>query len=268
VIDHRRFPRERYFELLEELLIHSRRYLTTKGMAQYVMNVTGHPNAKNVLYLHAPHRKAPLRAQGNYNSWTLFHGFRSLLGAGAVDIYQVPFLYQQPDSVMAAQKKSLYGRGFGYAYRLPDIPVDRRDIPKKIREHFFDFIIYADPTSMIASANKQLKFLPLIAAFYQRDDILFVHAPDIAYPNPTAQGYSPSYLYQNGVVLQREIMDCAYFVPPDRKSESMKRCVWYHNQNCFDDVNVQSTMKEKKLREYPWRLRTFNASSYGGGQRG
>lgn len=257
VIDHRVFPRERYFTLLGQLLAHARSYLTTTAMAKYVLNVSGKPSAKKVLYLAAGNKKAPLRAQGNYNSWTLFHGLRGLLGAGAVDPFKIPFLYRQPPEVVATMKKSLYGLGFGYAFRLEDLnDVDRENILQKITDRHYDLIIFADPTSLVSSSSKQIKLLKHVQKTYSKQEIIWLHAPDIAYPMPQTQGYAPSQLYETGVVLQREIMDCSYYAPPieDRKAEAMKRCVWYLNKNCFDDVNVQMVKKEKQLSKYVWSI--------------
>jgi hypothetical protein len=257
VIDHRVFPRQRYFALLGQLLAHARSYLTTRAMAQYVLNVSGKPAAKKVLYLAAGNKKAPLRAQGNYNSWTLFHGLRTLLGAGVVDPFKIPFLYRQPPEVVATMKKSLYGLGFGYAFRLEDRgDVDRDSVLQKIADRHYDLIIFADPTSLVSSSSKQLKFLKHVQKTYSKQEIILLHAPDIAYPMPQTQGYAPAQLYESGVVLQREIMDCAYYAPPaeDRKAEAMKRCVWYLNKNCFDDVNVQMVKKEKQLTRYLWSI--------------
>lgn len=252
-IDHRVFPKERYLELLQELLDHARRFLSTKAMAQFVLNATGKPLAKRVLYLAAAKKKAPLRAQGNYNSWTLFHGFRSLLGDGAVDPYEIPFLYHQSKEYVELNKKKLYGMGFGYAFRLPPRPnLDRGSLLEKIEQRYFDLIIYGDPSSLVSTSSGQFKFLKAIQKSYRPSEIVFVHAPDIAYPRHDQQAYTPSSIYQQGTVFQREIMDCSYYLPASKKSEAMKRCVWYHNKNCFDDVNVQSTLKEKQLQKYVW----------------
>jgi hypothetical protein len=143
-----------------------------------------------------------------------------------------------------------------------------------------------------------LKYLAHVKKFYAKHEIVFLHAPDIAYPASSTVGYDIVSLYEDGVVFQREIMDCSFYAPtvapssseedgdvdgeaahragkdrrnalsrasrggqlvklstqrlPLSKSEVMKRCVWYHNKNCFDDVNVQLTLQRKGLKEYPW----------------
>ena len=277
VIDHTLFPRERYLALLSQLLEHSRNFLTTKAMAQYVLNASGMPHAKKILYFAAAKKGVMLKAQGNYNSWTLFHGLRTLLGPSVVDPFPIPFLYNQPKSdALASEKRQLYGYGFGYAYKLPNIAVDRENIVARIKRHEFDLIIFGDPTSMSSTSSRSrataLKYLSLVkSASYKRNEILFLHAPDIAYPAPSTVGYDVQALYEEGLVFQREIMDCAFYapnIPRDllfgaggkialTRSEAMKRCVWYHNKNCLDDVNVLLTMQRKGLSQYPWNWPTF-----------
>ena len=255
-IDHAVFPHKKYFELLEQLLIHARKHLTTTAMARYVLDRMGVPNASSVLYFARAAKGVAERAQGNYNSWTLFHGCRQLLGKNCVDAYEIPFLYASNDTSRAAStKRKLYGLGFGYAFRLPKITIDRSTIVHDITAKKFDVVIFADPTSMVNRHTGEVKFLRLVEKFYPKSSIAFLHAPDIAYPLPKQLGYDIRTLYERGVVFQREIADCQYYVPVDRKSEAMKRCVWYHNRNCFDDVNVASTASVKGERQYMKQLR-------------
>lgn len=257
-IDHTQFPKAKYFEMLAQLLKHAVQHLTTKAMAKYFLASVEKQNARRVLYLAAANKKAPLRAQGNYNSWTLFHGLRELLGDGAIDPFQISFLYQQPPQVAEAMKKKLYGLGFGYAFRLPIIDVNRTGIIEKIESRYFDLVIYGDPTSMLSSSTKQLKLLTLIQKHYSKNEIVFLHAPDIAYPAPAQQGYDPAQLYDAGIVFQREIMDCQYYAPPasNLDSEMMKRCVWYRNKNCFDDVNIPQFLVDRNAKSYLWSVPT------------
>jgi len=225
-----------------------------------------------VLIVNKVQKGAPLRAQGNYNSWSLFHGLRTLLGANAVDSHVIGFLYQQPLEVMQKQRPQLYGRGFGYAYklkRLPDDAINRSDIGDQLRRGRFDAVFYVDPFSASIPRRKN--------AFWYYDDaasalpksrIVFVHAPDIPYPNPGTIGYDVARLYRMGTVLQREIPDCKFYAPPaeDREAEAMKRCVWYHNANCFDDVNVAPTVERvpalKARGDYIWEWPEAGAGRY------
>lgn len=257
-IDHRVFPRERYDALLRTLIEHARTHLTTTAMARYVLGAMNKPEARRVLYIAKAGRKVQLRAQGNYNSWTLFHGLRTLLGAGAVDSHEITFLYHQPPDVQEAMKRKLYGMGFGYAFQLPRIDVNRSNLEQRILAREFDLIIFADPSSVALDAKRggRFQYLELAQQVYAKNEIAFLHVPDIPYADPMYQGYRTETLYASGVVFQREIADCEYFAPAaSRKSEMMKRCVWYHNRNCLDDVNVRQAMRNLRLKSYPWAAR-------------
>lgn len=254
-IDHSVFPREKYFLMLQELLWHAKKYLTTKAMAKYVLEASGSGDAKSVLFLARPNKNTPLRAQGQYNSWTLMHGLRLLLGANAVDSHEISFLYEQPEAVAQSVRKKLYGLGFGYGFKLPRIEVNRSNLADRIIKKEFDVVIYGDPSSMVHQKHfRTIDYLDLLQKHYSREKILFLHVPDIPYAESKFFGYSIETLYSAGTVFQREIADCKYFVPVDREGEAMKRCVWYHNKNCFDDVNVAQTLKEKRLGSYVWEF--------------
>ena len=269
-IDHSIFPKERYFQLLKAVMDHAKSHLTTKAMAKYALDVTGNGAAKNVLYFHRAQKGVPLRAQGNYNSWSLFYGLRSLLGADAVDYEAIPFLYHQSDALKSSLRPRLYGQGFGYAFTLPHIEVNRSGLLARIAAKEFDVIIFGDPSNMLKKGGGGgFLFYDVVSKYYPTSKIFFLHVPDIPYPNPSALGYRMEMLYGKGLVFQREIADCKYYVPDDYKdvhveggggedrepgeSEMMKRCVWYHNKNCLDDVNVVDALAKWKGK-YVWSL--------------
>jgi hypothetical protein len=263
-IDHAVFPRERYLQLLRAVIAHARQHMTTLASAEYVMAAAGFEQVATmarkprVLVIATAKKGAPLRAQGNYNSWFLFHGLRTLLGANAVDSHELSFLYEQPLEVMQKQRKQLYGLGFGYAYKLKRVDVNRSHLEEQIAAKQFDVVVYADPFSVASGRGGAARFwlFDHVAKALPKERIFFLHAPDLPYPNPNTVGYDVTKLYAMGTVLQREIPDCEYYVPPGRESEAMKRCVWYHNKNCFDDVNVAPTIEGnpvlKTRGEYPW----------------
>ena len=269
VIDHAVFPRARYFELLAKVIAHAREHMTTVASARYALEVVG-LNADSdppprVLVVTKVQKGAPLRAQGNYNSWSLFHGLRTLLGANAVDSHIQSFLYEQPLEVMKKQRPNLYGRGFGYAYKLKPLPeaaVNRSMLGDQLRERRFDAVFFTDPFSAsILKRKNAFWFYDDARSGLPKERIAFLHAPDIPYPNPGVAGYDVTRLYAMGTVLQREIPDCQYYAPPrddagGREAEAMKRCVWYHNANCFDDVNIAATIERvpalKARGDYIW----------------
>src|SRR6266704_1995953 len=66
----------------------------------------------------------------------VFHGLRTLMGPDVVDVNRLNSMYQEAD------KSQMYGRGFTIYGLLPDIAVDREDIPRKIRDRYFDLVVY------------------------------------------------------------------------------------------------------------------------------
>lgn len=74
----------------------------------------------------------------DYQRDILFHGLRSLHGENIVDVNPIGSMYESS----LPNKNSLYGRGFTIYCNLPNIDVDRSDIENKIRNKFFDLIVF------------------------------------------------------------------------------------------------------------------------------
>lgn len=66
----------------------------------------------------------------------VFHGLRSILGPDVVDVGKLNSMY------VGADRSQMYGKGMTLYGELPDIPVDRTDILKKVAHSFFDLVIY------------------------------------------------------------------------------------------------------------------------------
>jgi hypothetical protein len=71
----------------------------------------------------------------------VFLGLRALLGERAVDHPRMDALY---DTVTPAQRQSLYGRGFGLYASLPDLPIDRTRLERRLADGGFDAVIFSD----------------------------------------------------------------------------------------------------------------------------
>ena len=90
-----------------------------------------------------------------------FHGLRSLLGPDLVDANKLEFMYDTSPNYM-----------FHSLYKLlPDIPVDRDDIPAKINARYFDAIVYG-------SVHRCRDYLDSVLAFYRREQIAFIDGED------------------------------------------------------------------------------------------
>jgi len=90
----------------------------------------------------------------------LFHGLRSLLGADVVDVNCMEFMY----------KDTIHG-GYTLWGLLPNLGVDREDIPGKIRNRYFDLVIYG-------MAHIWRAYLDEVIAAYPPSRIVFVDGCD------------------------------------------------------------------------------------------
>jgi hypothetical protein len=101
-------------------------------------------------------------AQGaDYQCDMVLHGLRTLLGADCVDARKLPCLYEGSPAIGLW---SIYGN-------LPDIPIDREDIPAKIASRYFDAIIYG-------SVHRNRDYLDAVRAAYPPTRIAFIDGED------------------------------------------------------------------------------------------
>jgi len=91
----------------------------------------------------------------------LFHGLRSLLGPDCVDVRRISFMYHDTPSPPFF---TVYGL-------LPDIPVDREDIPGKIRARYFDAVIYG-------SVHRNRDYFDEVRAVYPPSRIAYIDGED------------------------------------------------------------------------------------------
>jgi hypothetical protein len=142
------------------LLDHTRKYCTTKAMAQYVLDKIGHSSAKRVLYL----SEQPVP---DYLREMLLIGFKEILGKGCVESILLPYIY---DDYQDTTK--LYGRGFSYTKNIPvDMKPDLIHVDD-IKNHTFDLVIYG-------SMHRGMPYFDLVNKHYAPSDIVLVCGEDI-----------------------------------------------------------------------------------------
>jgi hypothetical protein len=159
-IDHSRFDTQRYNEILQELLDHTRKYLSTRNIAEYLLRTIGYSGTGKVLYL----SKA---IEPDYMRECMLIGLRELLGDRLVDYPKIDFLYTSyPGDI-----KQLYGKGFSYTKVLEDLPIDRNSIEQRVRDHEFDLIIYG-------SVHRGQPFEHLVQRLYKPNAIAYICGED------------------------------------------------------------------------------------------
>lgn len=110
------------------------------------------------------------------------HGFRSLIGADFVDVHRLDSLY------VGADRSQMYGRGMTLYGELPELAVDRTDIPRKIRDRYFDAVVYG-------SIHRNQDLLREVTSMYPPEKIAYIDGED-----------HPGYLHGlPGVCFKREL---------------------------------------------------------------
>ena len=159
-IDHEKFDKVRYFEILNQLLEHTRQYLTTKNMAAYLLGKINYSGRGKILFL--SNSVAP-----DYMRCSTLAGLKELLGDRIVDVPKIEHIYKN----YSGKVEQLDGKGFSYTKTIEDIPVDRSNIEQRIRNGEFDLIIYG-------SVHRGLRFHGLVVRSYSPDKIIYLCGED------------------------------------------------------------------------------------------
>jgi hypothetical protein len=104
---------------------------------------------------------------GDYQNDFVFHGGRSLFGEDYIDSSKATYLLKTFDSTTGG----LYGNGFGFTRRLDDIEIDRENILEKIRDRYFDFVIFG-------SIHRDQTYLSEVLKSYPSNKIVFIDGED------------------------------------------------------------------------------------------
>ena len=124
-------------------------------------------------------------ARPDYQCDALFHGLRTIYGAGVTDFPELPYMYSNFSPL-----SSLYGLGFTLYGLLQEIPIDRSAIPERIASREFDLIIYG-------SIQRGQHFFDLVVKHYPRERILLIDGED--------QSSLLYNLHKRGLYFKREL---------------------------------------------------------------
>lgn len=167
-IDHKKFDKDLYYEILKELLEYTRTFLTTKSMAMYLLNSIGQDiNTSKILFL-------TQMGKADYESCLLIHGLRNLIGDKLIDYHKLGYIYNtypKHPTKTCPGLRYCYGRGFTYGGRLPDIPIDRNNIEDKIKSKYYDCIVFC-------SIHKPLILHNIVIQSYEPEKIIYICGDD------------------------------------------------------------------------------------------
>ena len=149
-----------YIELLQKLMIHTKKNLTTKNLANYIL-VSSNNNPTNILFLSS-------NENVDYLKCLTLHGFKTLFGSRCHDYPKLPYIYKTCNS------NSLYGSGFSYSKLLDDNYRDDsldNTIEEDLKNKKYDMIIYSQ-TSI------HHKFYDIISKTYDPSKVIFLNGED------------------------------------------------------------------------------------------
>ena len=153
-----------YNILREKLLDHTRKYLTTHKMAEYILEKTNFRTVKKVLYLSGD-------VNPDYLRCVTLHGFKSLFGSYCHDYPKVPHIYKTND----INYKALYGKGITYTNLLDPIlhnDILDSNITEDIKNKYYDIIIYG-------SFHRGMPYYDLISSIYKPNEIILLCGEDL-----------------------------------------------------------------------------------------
>ena len=159
-IDHNIFNKQRYFELLDELLEYTRKNLTTRSMAQYLLDEIGYAKKGKILFLSGDVKPDYLRCL------TLI-GLKEILGKEVVDYPKIEHIYKG----YPGELKALYGKGISYSKIIDDENLDRDNIEQRIKTKEFEIVIYG-------SVHRGIPYHDLVHATYPDRKIIYLDGED------------------------------------------------------------------------------------------
>ncbi len=169
-IDHTKFNYVKYHELLNKLLDHTRKYLTTRAMSQYILDTINYSGNGKILYLSND-------ASPDYLRCCILIGLKELLQDRIIDFPKIEHIYKNYTGnilrfyLSNLYGKRLYGKGMSYTKIIDDIPIDRSNIEQRIKNKEFDLIIYG-------SVHRGLRFYDLVCQIYEAEKIVYLCGED------------------------------------------------------------------------------------------
>lgn len=159
-IDHTKFDKKKYYEILHKLLEHTKQYLTTRSMATYFLQKIRYTGNGPILFLGTNDAE-------DYLKLCLLIGLKEIYNEKIVDYPKIPYIYTN----YAGDTKKLYGKGFTYTKIIEDIPVNRENIEQRIKNKEFDLIIYG-------YVHHGCPFYDLVQRTYPADKIAYICGQD------------------------------------------------------------------------------------------
>lgn len=154
-----------YNELAIKILEYTKENLSTKKMAEYMLQKTNNKNVKKILYLSSSTFPDYLRC-------VTLHGFKEIFGSNCHDVPKIPHLYKSTD----INYSLLYGKGISYTDLLENsFHNDELDkiIEDDIKNKAYDIVIYG-------SYHRGMPYYDLVSQYYEANKIILMCGEDFA----------------------------------------------------------------------------------------
>jgi hypothetical protein len=149
--------------LIKQLIYHFKSHLTTRKMAEYVLEKSNNTNIKSVLYLSED-------ASPDYLRCLTLHGFKEKFGASCHDYPKISHIYKCKN----INYGSLYGKGFTYT-NLLDESLHFHELDKTVLDdivsHKYDIVIYG-------SYTRGMPYYELVCSSYKPNEIILFCGKD------------------------------------------------------------------------------------------
>jgi hypothetical protein len=157
--------------------------------------------------LYVTNHKQILQQSGGYlNDYLndlLFYGFTELEEIEVVDSTPIIHLYKENKSKIPTQ--NLWGHGFSSTFLIDKDVIDRTDIEEKIKDKYFDLIIYG-------AVKRCLDHYDLISSIYPPNKIILIDGDDFVGVHPL----STKHPYFKRELLDNKMIPIHFAIPENK----------------------------------------------------
>jgi len=155
-----------YESLVNKFIDYTKKHLTTKSIAEYILTKTNNTSASKILYLSGSIHPDYLRC-------LTLHGFKELHGNKCHDYPKIPHIYKSSN----INYNALYGKGISYTNLLDEQFHDynlSENIEESIKTKYYDIIIYG-------SFHRGMPYYDLVNKIYKPNEIILMCGEDCHY---------------------------------------------------------------------------------------
>ncbi len=171
----------------------------------------------------------------DYQDDCLCIGLKELFGADVVDINKREHMYTSYDPVAASK---LYGMGMSVTRVLEDLEVDRTDIGSKIKNNYFDLVVYG-------SIWRCSDYFDMILQYMPKNKVVIVDGEDERNIHPLSR-YGTPYFKRELITATNIIKPISFAIPTCKLNFSGEKT----RDIAICDPNDRSTYIYKNEKDY------------------